>query len=62
MRSKTITVDGRSVRVYSLDGKLWTSRPLDVYNFNRRMARDIRTAARQFNRIMAAEERESVVY
>jgi len=36
VRTKTITVDEHPVKVYSLDGRLWFSRPGDFKQFKHR--------------------------
>jgi hypothetical protein len=36
VRTKTITIDEHPVKVFSLDGKLWFSRPGDFEEFRRR--------------------------
>jgi len=38
LREKTILVDGRPVKLYSLDGRLWFSRAADMEQFKRRRA------------------------
>jgi len=36
LRVKAILVDGRPVKLYSLDGRTWFSRPHDMTEFKRR--------------------------
>jgi len=39
LREKTIVVDGRTVKLYSLDGRLWFSKARDLKEFKQRQAR-----------------------
>ena len=36
IRTKTVTVDGSSVALYSFDGRTWASRPEDLSEFEQR--------------------------
>jgi hypothetical protein len=38
LREKTIFVDGLPVKLYSLDGKLWFSKPHDLAEYKQRRA------------------------
>jgi len=49
VRTKTITVDEHPVKVYSLDGRLWFSRPTDFKQFKRRGLLEKRSAQKWFS-------------
>jgi len=40
IRSKTVTVNGSSMALYSFDGRTWASRPEDLSEFEQRAARE----------------------
>jgi hypothetical protein len=39
LRDKIILADGKPVKLYSFDGKLWFSKPRDIAEFKQRRAR-----------------------
>jgi len=48
LREKIILVDGRPVKLYSLDGRLWFSKAPDVTQFKQRQARVKASLQRNF--------------
>jgi len=48
LHERTILVDARPVKLYSLDGRLWVSEPRDVTEFKQRRARVKASLQRKF--------------
>jgi hypothetical protein len=38
VRSKTVVIDGRPIKLFSLDGKLWFNKPHDFPEYKQRRA------------------------
>ena len=48
VRSKTVVIDGRPIKLFSLDGKLWFSKPHDFAEYKQRRAAIKATAQHVF--------------
>jgi len=48
LREKSILVDGRPVKLYALDGRVWVSKAPDVTEFKQRQARVKASLQRKF--------------
>jgi hypothetical protein len=48
VRSKTVVIDGRAIKLFSLDGKLWFSKPHDFAEYKQRRAAVKTTAQHVF--------------
>jgi hypothetical protein len=46
-QTKVIYLDGQPVKVFSIDGKLWVSKPSDLKEFKRRVSQE-RLATRKW--------------
>jgi hypothetical protein len=42
LREKEISIHGQTTKLYSLDGKLWFSKPSDLTQFRTRRAEELR--------------------
>lgn len=55
LRTKTVLIDGRAIKLYSLDGgRLWFSRPHDVIEFRQRVRHDKAVVQTQFEHYLPA--------